>query len=228
MADPGSGAPKTSVEFKVVVLGDKGVGKTCLVLRFIEGYFAPKQQSTIGAFFLTKQITATDGTICKMQIWDTAGQERFRAMAPLYYRNAAVAVVCFDIMDEESFQKMKDWVEELRTNVPEGKLVLAIACTKTDMESKRVVSRARAEHFATEVGGILCETSAKENWGVNELFAKVCDRAMETRGPELRGETPGGTAGTGTRKSKFGLSPAAHAAGFGGDSGGETSGGCCG
>lgn len=73
---------------------------------------------------------ATDGTVCKMQIWDTAGQERFRAMAPLYYRNAAVAVVCFDIMDEESFQKMKDWVEELRTNVPEGKLVLAIACTK--------------------------------------------------------------------------------------------------
>ena len=65
-----------------------------------------------------------------MQIWDTAGQERFRAMAPLYYRNAAVAVVCFDIMDEESFQKMKDWVEELRTNVPEGKLVLGIACTK--------------------------------------------------------------------------------------------------
>ncbi|CAM9579318.1 unnamed protein product [Laminaria digitata] len=65
-----------------------------------------------------------------MQIWDTAGQERFRAMAPLYYRNAAVAVVCFDIMDEESFQKMKDWVHELRTNVPEGKLVLAIACTK--------------------------------------------------------------------------------------------------
>lgn len=78
---------------------------------------------------------ATDGTVCKMQIWDTAGQERFRAMAPLYYRNAAVAVVCFDIMDEESFQKMKDWVEELRTNVPEGKLVLAIACTKVWMDT---------------------------------------------------------------------------------------------
>ncbi|CAN0515243.1 unnamed protein product, partial [Ectocarpus sp. 12 AP-2014] len=219
MAEPG--APKTSVEFKVRCWKDwvAGGGKTCLVLRFIEGYFAPKQQSTIGAFFLTKQITATDGTICKMQIWDTAGQERFRAMAPLYYRNAAVAVVCFDIMDEESFQKMKDWVEELRTNVPEGKLVLAIACTKTDMESKRVVSRARAEHFATEVGGIICETSAKENWGVNELFARVCDRAMETRGPELRGQASGGAAGTGGRKSKFGLSPAAHAAGFGGDTG---------
>jgi small GTP-binding protein len=71
-------------EFKAVVLGDKGVGKTSLVLRFIEGYFAPKQQSTIGAFFLTKRLAMKDGTQCKMQLWDTAGQERFRAMAPVY------------------------------------------------------------------------------------------------------------------------------------------------
>ncbi|CAM9544495.1 unnamed protein product, partial [Phaeothamnion confervicola] len=110
-----------SAEFKVVVLGDKGVGKTCLVLRFIEGYFAPKQQSTIGAFFLSKQLTTPDGTVCKMQIWDTAGQEKFRAMAPMYYRNAAAAIVCFDITDEDSFAKMKDWVEELKSNLPEDK-----------------------------------------------------------------------------------------------------------
>jgi small GTP-binding protein len=70
-------------EFKVVVLGDKSVGKTCLVLRFIEGYFAAKQQSTIGAFFLTKKFTLSSGIFCKMQLWDTAGQERFRAMAPV-------------------------------------------------------------------------------------------------------------------------------------------------
>ncbi|CAM9374369.1 unnamed protein product [Heterosigma akashiwo] len=132
------------VEFKVVVLGDKGVGKSCLVLRFIEGYFSPKQQSTIGAFFLSKTIEAADGTACKMQIWDTAGQERFRAMASMYYRNAAAAIVCFDITDEESFSKMKDWVQELKANVPEGRLVLAIAATKTDLEAQRAVSRGRA------------------------------------------------------------------------------------
>lgn len=130
--------PKPPVEFKVVVLGDKGVGKTCLVLRFIEGYFAANQPSTIGAFFLTKKFTTSDGIQCKMQIWDTAGQERFRAMAPMYYRNAAAAIICFDITDEASFTMMKDWVEELSKNVSDGKLVLAIACTKADLETQRV------------------------------------------------------------------------------------------
>lgn len=98
------------------------------------------------------------------------------------------------------------------------------------MESQRVVSRARAEQFATDVGGLLCETSAKENWGVQELFLKVCDRVMETRGPELRGETTGTHGGAGARsgaKHKFGLSPAAHAAGFGAEGSGESGGGCC-
>mmetsp|Transcript_1210 Transcript_1210/g.1587 ORF Transcript_1210/g.1587 Transcript_1210/m.1587 type:complete len:220 (-) Transcript_1210:351-1010(-) len=175
-----------AVEFKVVVLGDKGVGKSCLVLRFIEGYFSPKQQSTIGAFFLSKTIQISDGTNCKMQIWDTAGQERFRAMASMYYRNAAAAIVCFDITDEESFSKMKDWVQELKSNVPEGKLVIAIACNKTDLEGQRVVSRARAEAYARTIGAIYCETSAKENWGVTEIFEQVSGKVIELRGDELR------------------------------------------
>lgn len=72
------------MEFKVVVLGDKGIGKTCLVLRYIEGLYSPKQQSTIGAFFLTKKVTLSSGNTFKMQLWDTAGQERFRAMAPVW------------------------------------------------------------------------------------------------------------------------------------------------
>ena len=75
-----------SYEFKIVLLGDRGVGKTCLVLRFIEGLYNSRQQSTIGAFFLTKKIMTSGGDNCKIQIWDTAGQERFRAMAPMYYR----------------------------------------------------------------------------------------------------------------------------------------------
>lgn len=104
-------------EFKVVVLGDKGVGKTSLVLRYMEGYFSDKQQSTVGAFFLTKNVTV-QGARMKMQLWDTAGQERFRSMAPMYYRNAHAAVVCYDMTCEDSFVKAQSWVHELRQNVP--------------------------------------------------------------------------------------------------------------
>jgi len=167
--------PHKQYEFKVVVLGDKSVGKTCLVLRFIEGYFAAKQQSTIGAFFLAKTFTLPNGVQCKMQLWDTAGQERFRAMAPMYYRGAACAIVCFDITHEESFTKMKDWVEELKQNVSDEDFILAIACNKSDLESERVVSKSRAEGFAAKNNALLFETSAKENTGVEELFKKISE-----------------------------------------------------
>jgi Ras-related protein Rab-22 len=138
-----------------------------------------------------------DGTNCKMQLWDTAGQERFRAMAPvllpnfmlcfhavikdlsqMYYRNAAAAIVCFDITNEDSFTKMKDWVEELKQNVAAEQLVLAIACNKADLESLRVISRSRAEQFAQRVNAILYETSAKENFGVEEIFKKITEEAI--------------------------------------------------
>ncbi len=106
-----------NLELKVVVLGDKGVGKTSLVNRFIEGTFQISYQSTIGAFFQTKKVTVSNGVSFKMQLWDTAGQERFRAMAPMYYRNSSAAIVCFDVTKEETFVKMKDWIEELIKNV---------------------------------------------------------------------------------------------------------------
>lgn len=175
-------------EFKVVVLGDKSVGKTCLVLRFIEGYFAPKQQSTIGAFFLTKKFSLSDGSMCKMQLWDTAGQERFRAMAPMYYRGAACAIVCFDITHEESFTKMKDWVEELKQNVADENFILAIACNKCDLEEKRVVSKSRAENFASKNDALLFETSAKDNVGVEELFKKISEEIVSKLGNKKENE----------------------------------------
>mmetsp|Transcript_18219 Transcript_18219/g.33075 ORF Transcript_18219/g.33075 Transcript_18219/m.33075 type:complete len:235 (+) Transcript_18219:313-1017(+) len=204
-----------SVEFKVVLLGDKGVGKTCLVLRFIEGTFTQKQQSTIGAFFLTKKVQLGDGSMCKIQIWDTAGQERFRAMAPMYYRNAAAAIVCFDITDEGSFNTMKEWVEELRHNVQDKELVLAIACNKADLPN-RVVSRQRAEAFASSINAIIIDTSAKDNFGVNELFQKVTETVIDRKGSELIR-----TAAAASRRGppplaggRQGLSRAAQSAGF--------------
>ena len=93
----------------------------------------------------------------------------------MYYRNAAAAIVCFDITNEDSFTKMKDWVEELKQNIAAEQLVLAIACNKADLESLRVISRSRAEQFAQRVNAILYETSAKENFGVEEIFRKITE-----------------------------------------------------
>ncbi|KAH8060824.1 GTPase [Aureococcus anophagefferens] len=143
--------------------GDRGVGKTCLVLRFIEGLYNSRR-----------------GDACKIQIWDTAGQERFRAMAPMYYRNAAAAIVCFDVTDESTFNTMKDWVEELKTNVVDKNLVIAIACNKADLDTRQV-SRARAEQFARSISAIVLDTSAKENFGVAELFAAVSEHVIKPR-----------------------------------------------
>jgi len=94
-------------EYKVVLVGDKSVGKTSLVLRFIDGCFQPNQPPTIGAHFFSKHIALPRGKRCVLQVWDTAGQERFRAMAPMYYREAVGAIVCYDSTNEKSFEMMQ-------------------------------------------------------------------------------------------------------------------------
>ena len=116
-----------------------------------------------------------DGTNCIMQLWSVPGQDKYCTQRPMYYRNAAAAIVCFDITNEQSFTIMKKWVEELKQNVSSEQFVLAIACNKADLESSRVISRSRAEQFAQRVNAILYETSAKENFGVEKIFKKITE-----------------------------------------------------
>ncbi|CAK9159660.1 unnamed protein product [Ilex paraguariensis] len=100
-----------NLRVKLVLLGDSGVGKSCIVLRFVRGQFDPTSKVTIGASFLSQTIALQDSTTVKFEIWDTAGQERYAALAPLYYRGAAVAVVVYDITSPESFTKAQYWVK---------------------------------------------------------------------------------------------------------------------
>jgi small GTP-binding protein len=176
-------------EFKVVMLGDTNTGKTSLVLRFAEGYYRQEaRSSTVGAFFITKRLQV-QGITCKIQIWDTAGQEQFKCMAPMYYRNAAAAIVCYDVTSPSSYQTMRYWLDELHRNIPAGSIVICIAATKTDLAQK--VDLAQAEQMAHAMGAMFVDTSAKTNTNVVELFRKVAERVLQFKQDTPIPVTPG-------------------------------------
>ncbi|KAG6758525.1 hypothetical protein POTOM_038880 [Populus tomentosa] len=123
---------------QLVLLGDSGVGKSCIVLRFVRGQFDPTSKVTIGASFLSQTIALQDSTTIKFEIWDTAGQERYAALAPLYYRGAAVAVIVYDITSPETFNKAQYWVKELQKHGSPD-IVMALVGNKADLQEKREV-----------------------------------------------------------------------------------------
>ncbi|XP_064610701.1 ras-related protein Rab-22A-like [Liolophura sinensis] len=161
-------------DVKVCLLGDSGVGKSSLVMRFVMDQFKPALESTIGASFMTKNLVHGDKTF-KFQIWDTAGQEKYRALAPMYYRGAAAAIVVYDVTKESSFHTVKDWVKELHRHGP-PRIVLAIAGNKCDLEDLREVSRKDAKDYAEEIGAVFTETSALTAANVPELFSQLATK----------------------------------------------------
>ncbi|XP_063068193.1 ras-related protein Rab-21 isoform X2 [Engraulis encrasicolus] len=151
------------------------------------------------ASFLTKKLNIT-GKRVNLAIWDTAGQERFHALGPIYYRDSNGAILVYDITDEDSFQKVKNWVKELRKMLG-NEICLCIVGNKTDLEKERHVSLEEAEAYAESVGAKHYHTSAKLNKGIEELFLDLCKRMMETAQAEERAKGNGGasTAASGRR-----------------------------
>eukprot|EP01101_Sappina_pedata_P013139 TRINITY_DN9430_c0_g1_i1.p1 TRINITY_DN9430_c0_g1~~TRINITY_DN9430_c0_g1_i1.p1 ORF type:complete len:223 (+),score=53.00 TRINITY_DN9430_c0_g1_i1:85-753(+) len=164
---------------KIVVLGDTGVGKTSMSLRYVQDLFPDTTNPTVGASFLTKRIVIDD-TKMKLQIWDTAGQERFRTLAPMYYRGACAAILVYDITCEESFVKVQDWIQELRANVTTP-LVLALVGNKVDLESQREIPSDDAQTYANEIGALFFESSARTCQGIEPLFFGVAKKVNELR-----------------------------------------------
>eukprot|EP01127_Copromyxa_protea_P003942 TRINITY_DN136_c0_g1_i2.p1 TRINITY_DN136_c0_g1~~TRINITY_DN136_c0_g1_i2.p1 ORF type:complete len:193 (+),score=40.61 TRINITY_DN136_c0_g1_i2:311-889(+) len=158
-------------QFKLVLLGESAVGKSSLVIRFVNGDFEENQTSTVGACFLTQEITLNDTTV-KFDIWDTAGQERFASLAPMYYRGAQAAIVVFDITNYSSFIKAQEWVRELQRK-GHPNVVIAIAGNKSDLSHTREVTTQQATEYADENGALYYETSAKTATNVNELFVAI-------------------------------------------------------
>jgi len=158
-------------EVKLVLLGEAGVGKSSLVLRFVANHFKAYSESTIGAAFMSKTLVVDDQAI-KFQIWDTAGQEKYHSLAPMYYRGASAAIVVYDITRATSFKTLQNWVTELRSLGPEN-IVIAIAGNKCDLDDKREVEKETARTYAEEINAIFVETSAKTGNNVQEMFTNI-------------------------------------------------------
>lgn len=168
---------RNNLEAKIVLLGDSGVGKSSLALRYTQGRFSPFHEVTIGAAFLQQLIRLRDGTQLKLHIWDTGGQERFRAMAPLYYRDAMGAVIVYDCTDEKSFESVKYWLNELRNKGPPN-VCLAVVGNKCDVEDKKV-DTSDAKAFCDENDMLYIEASAKTGENVLTVFSTLANKIYQ-------------------------------------------------
>ncbi|XP_071506583.1 ras-related protein Rab-22A-like [Diadema antillarum] len=159
-------------DVKVCLLGKHCVGKTSITNRFLKGTFDEKYETTIGAAFTCKCLLYHNVEY-RFLLWDTAGQERFRALSALTYKNAAAAVLVYDITDQTSFDDVSYWLKELRRQGPEEILVYIVG-NKIDLESSREVDRDMAEQYAQRNGAFHLQSSAKTGSGVIDIFYEIC------------------------------------------------------
>ncbi|KAM1020504.1 hypothetical protein ACFX2I_041739 [Malus domestica] len=160
--------PEYDYLFKLLLIGDSGVGKSCLLLRFADDSYLDSYISTIGVDFKIRTVDQ-DGKTIKLQIWDTAGQERFRTITSSYYRGAHGIIIVYDVTDQESFNNVKQWLNEIDRYASENVNKLLVG-NKADLTANKVVSYETAKAFADEIGIPFMETSAKNATNVEQAF----------------------------------------------------------
>lgn len=153
--------------FKLLLIGDSGVGKSCLLLRFTDDTYTESYISTIGVDFRIKTMVI-DGKVVKLQMWDTAGQERFRTIVASYYRGSHGIIITFDVGDRTSFNNIPKWLQEIRMHaIPEAHKILV--GNKCDIKD-RAVSKEEGEELAKSINVSYIETSAKTSTNIDLLF----------------------------------------------------------
>jgi Ras-related protein Rab-5C len=164
---------------KLVFLGESSVGKSSIVTRYIKNMFTYDQCSTIGASFFTSKIVLDD-CIVRFDIWDTAGQERYHSLAPLYYRNASVIFVVFDVTNNSSFAQAKTWINELKTAGPDNALIVLVG-NKIDMQNSIKVKPDIINEYIEDNNILYIETSAKTNYNIEYLFKNAAQIVPKTK-----------------------------------------------
>lgn len=176
---------------KVILVGNSGVGKTCIIRRFIQGDFDQFQSITIGSEHFSK-ILDVDGQRISVNVWDTSGQEIYAKINNIFFKGAEIAILVYDITRVDSFEKMKtDWYQQVK-DVCEEDIVLGVAGSKCDLIADEQVSEEQAKAFANEIGAIYGLTSALSGDGVDELFNKLVKKYASNVASQQDDDNQGG------------------------------------
>eukprot|EP01133_Synstelium_polycarpum_P007690 gene7690-9002_t len=158
--------------YKIILVGESAVGKSCILVRFTDNTFTPHFAPTLGVDFNVKTIRNKEtGQTVKLQLWDTAGQERFKSITQTFYRGSHGVIVVYDITDTKSFERCRTWIEDI--NQYSAGMVIVLVGNKSDLNEKRKVSFEQGKALADELGIKFLETSAKENLNVNNVFDMI-------------------------------------------------------
>ena len=177
--------------FKVVLVGESGVGKTSIITQFIDQTFQEDQQSTTGGTFSTKSVICDNGKTLKFEIWDTAGQERYRSLTKMFYKDANAAVLVYDITRKDSFEELQNyWSQQIKESSPPN-IILAIAANKSDLISQEAVEEEKAREFANELGAIFVSTTATTVESINELFIEIAKKYTNATDIKIKGDDDG-------------------------------------
>ena len=166
---------------KAVLLGESGVGKTCIIARFINGSFENNIMSTTGASYAGKTMVFEEfeGKCVKFEIWDTAGQEKYRSLTKIFYKDARIAILVYDITRKDSYEELKNyWYAQIKESSPDN-IIIGIAANKCDLYDNEQVPEDEARAFANEIGAVFKLTSANTNTGIEELFRALGCRILD-------------------------------------------------
>ena len=161
--------------FKIILVGESGVGKTSIISQFVEHNFQESQGSTTGGTFSSKTVKCSNGKILNYEIWDTAGQERYRAITKMFYKDANAVILVYDITRNDSFVELKNyWIEQVKEKA--NNVILGVAANKYDLIDKENVDEDEARNFAKEIDAIFATTSAKSSSGIDDLFIQIAKK----------------------------------------------------
>eukprot|EP01119_Soliformovum_irregulare_P003363 TRINITY_DN137_c0_g1_i1.p1 TRINITY_DN137_c0_g1~~TRINITY_DN137_c0_g1_i1.p1 ORF type:complete len:203 (+),score=45.66 TRINITY_DN137_c0_g1_i1:82-690(+) len=171
-------ADKNTIDysFSILIVGEAGAGKSCILLKYVDGTFTDTFISTIGVDFKVKYLDLDDRRI-KLQIWDTAGQERYRAIVSSFYRGAAGILVVFDLTDINSFLRVQNWLADIKRLTEDGVRIVLVG-SKCDLTAKRMVEAGEAKSFAAKHNLEYFETSAKTGEGIADAFTSVARQCV--------------------------------------------------